>query len=254
MDKIKYFSIFILTAVMIYLYGCGDDSTTNTGGGDKPNIDFKTGSVFTFTFDTLSRINGSSVRLTNMSSRDSIETSIPIGSNTAYRIVSRTDSASVISYDTALVYYDAGAGKYYQYGIARLINPSVTPTWDLIGDFSLPNGTSWQIALNPDSLLINGFYIKVALSAKVVGATSFQTTGSPTRDVNCYQIEFKADLTYLGLALGSIYFDYYLGYNNGTTNTSGIVRLKLRPINLGIPPISLSNFGVDKITSTFNVP
>ncbi len=91
MKKIKFFSFLILAAAMIYVYGCGDDAVNNnTGGtGSVPNIDFKTGSGFTFTFDTLSRVNGTSVRLTNMTSRDSIETSFPVGSNTAYRIVSR---------------------------------------------------------------------------------------------------------------------------------------------------------------------
>ncbi|MBE2217246.1 MAG: hypothetical protein IAE90_03520 [Ignavibacteria bacterium] len=252
-------SIFTLLIVFAaaFLWGCGDDSTTsgNPPGGDKPNIEFKTGSGFTFTFDTLSRTNGTSVRLNQMTSKDSIETSFPIGSNTAFRIVSRTDSAGFISFDTALVYYDANGGKLYQYGLSRLINPTANPNWDLVGDFSLSNGTSWSVPLNPDTVLINGFSIKVALSAKVVGPTTFQTTGSPTRDVHCYQIEFKADLTYSTLPVGSIFFDYFVGYNNGSSNTSGLVRLRLNPINIGIPPsLVVSNYGLDKKTSTFNIP
>ncbi|HAX48482.1 MAG TPA: hypothetical protein PK605_00590 [Ignavibacteria bacterium] len=257
MNKIKLFSFLVLTAAMVWIWGCGDDSTTGpvNPGGDRPNIEFKTGSGFTFTFDTLSRVNGSAVRLTNMSSRDSVEASFPIGSNTAYRIVSRTDSAGNISFDTALVYYDSGAGKLYQYGISRLINPAATANWDLVGDFSIANGTSWNIPLNPDSVVINGFAVKVVLSAKVVGPSTFQTTGSPTRDVHCYQIEFKADLTYIGLPVGSIYFDYFVGYNNGSSNTSGLVRFRLNPVNIGIPPtLVIQNFGVDKKTATFNIP
>jgi hypothetical protein len=257
MNKTKFFSAFFIIFASVFYVGCGDDNPTNNNGGTgtPPNIDMKTGSVFTFTFDTLSRVNGVSVRLPQMTSRDTVAGSFPIGSNTAYSIQSRTDSAGVISYDTTLVYYDAGGGKFYQYGITRLINPISNATWDLIADFSLSHGTSWSIPLNPDSIVINGFTIKVVLSAKVVGATSFQTTGLPTREVPCYNVEFKADLNYQSLPLGSIYFDYYIGYNNGTTNSSGIVRLTLRPVNVGIPPsLVISNFGVDKITSTFNVP
>lgn len=255
MNIIKYFSALIMISAFVMLWGCGDDSTTNPVVGEKPNIDLKTGSSFTFTFDTLSRVNGTAVRLTQMTSRDSITTSFPVGTNTAYSIISRTDSAGIISWDTALVYYDAGAGKFYQYGISRLINPLATPNWDLVADFSVSNGTSWSVPLNPDSVTINGFTVKIVLSAKVVGTTTFQSTGLPTRDVNCYQVEFKADLTYLTLPVGSIYFDYYIGYNNGTVNTSGIVRLTLRPVNIGIPPsLVISNFGLDKKTATFNIP
>lgn len=256
MKKIKFFSFLILAAAMVYVYGCGDDAVNNnTGGtGSVPNIDFKTGSGFTFTFDTLSRVNGTSVRLTNMTSRDSIETSFPVGSNTAYRIVSRTDSAGIISYDTALVYYEASVGKLYQYGLSRIISPTANPNWDLVGDFSISQGTSWNVPLNPDSIVINGLIVKIVLSAKVVGATTFQTTGSPTRDVHCYQIEFKADLTTSGLPIGSIFFDYFVGYNNGSSNTSGLVRLRLNPVNIGFPPVVFSNFGVDKKTATFNIP
>lgn len=255
MKNLKFFSALLIIAAAAYFWGCGDDSTNPTTGGDKPNIDFKTGSAFTFTFDTLSRVNGSSVRLSQMTAKDSIEASFPVGSNTAYRIVSRTDSAGNISFDTALVYYDANAGKLYQYGLSRIINPNATANWDLVGDFSLANGTSWNIPLNPDSVIINGFAVKISLSAKVTGSTSFQTTGTPTRDIHCYQIEFKADLTYSSLPVGSIYFDYFVGYNNGTSNTSGIVRLRLNPVNIGIPPsLVISNFGLDKKTATYNIP
>lgn len=256
MNKLKLITLqTIIIAIITVICGCsGDDNPINPPTGGKPNIQFKLGSRFTFTFDTLSRVNGTAVRLTNVTSRDTINLSFPIGVNTAYRIVSRTDSASVISYDTALVYYDSAAGKLYQYGVTRIFNPNATPNWDLVGDFSLAYGTSWNLQLNPDSILINGFYIKVNINAKVIGATSFQSTGSPSVNVPCYQIEFKGDLSYQGLPIGSIYFDYFVGYNTGTVNSSGIVRLRLRPVNIGIPPIVISNYGVDKMTATFNVP
>ncbi len=259
MKNIKFFSAFLIIAAAAFFWGCGDSSTPTTPGpgGTAPTIDMKKGSVFTFTYDTLNRNTSDTtpVRLTNMTSTDTYTDTTRVGSNLIFTIRSSTDSAGIISIDTTLVYYDAPSGKFYQYGLTRLINPLISPTWDLVADFSLSTGTTWNLPLNPNTISISGFAITINLNAKVAEQTSFLTTSNPSRTINCYRIEFKADLTTSNIAIGSILFDYFLGYNDGITNSSGIVRLKLRPVNIGLPTVPIfSNFGLDRKTNTFSIP
>ena len=54
MNKIKYFSLFILTIIISYLWGCGGDETViNNNNATPPNINMKVGNVYTFNVDSL---------------------------------------------------------------------------------------------------------------------------------------------------------------------------------------------------------
>ncbi|MCX7878980.1 MAG: hypothetical protein N2510_10140, partial [Ignavibacteria bacterium] len=158
--------------------------------------------------------------------------------------------------DTVIVIWEPQNRKFYQFGAFRIINPNSQPTQDLIADFSVPTGTSWNVPVNPDSVVIGTFTIKFTVTAKVAEQTSFQTTGS-SQTVYAYRVEFKADVRLANpvIQLGSVYFDYFIGYNNNSGNPSGILRLRLRPINISFGSIPLIRQpGIDRVLQNFNIP
>lgn len=250
MKHTKLFLTLILTAFTIFLTSCGDDSSENTVPGNYPDIDIKQGSIFNYTFDTLDA-NGNPTRLTGVTSHDSVWSQRTYNGQTATPIYSRTDSVGNITYDTVYVRYDASAGKFYQWGIVHFLDPTQAGTWDLVADFSVSTGTEWQVT--EFDMLLSGFTIHVKLKAKVAETTSFQTTGT-SQTIQCYRSEIRGELSYASLPIGNIYFDYYIGYTNGS-NPAGLVRQRLRHINITVGITQLVNSpGVDRVCSTYSIP
>lgn len=247
--------IALLITLSFIFSSCGEDSTQNPPPPSNTylDIDIRPGAIYTYTYDTIDQ-NNISHRI-NRNSRDSVITTTVIGNSrtSAIRSVTTGDLSSI---DTIIVIWDPQSRKFYQFGAFRIINPNSQPTQDLIADFSVPMGTSWNVPVNPDSLIIGAFTIKFSVSAKVAEQTSFNTTVSG-QTVYAYRVEFKADVRLANpiIQLGSIYFDYYIGYKNNSGNPSGILRLRLRPINITFGSITLIRWsGLDRILSGFSIP
>jgi len=231
MNKIKFFSAFFIILASVFYIGCGEDSVPNNGGGTgtAPTINMKVNSLYGFTNDSLDT-NG-----TTRSTRiRTIQTIIAEGTfflqpnAFAVRTESRdTVSNTLVGVDTFYVRY--ADGKFYQYGMLRLIDPTQTEKWDLVADFNLAHGTQWDIGTI--STTISGFAVTSNVKGKVAANTPF-TTNNTGLSINNYQIEIEAPIVSLGQSLGSIFVDYYIGYSDPATNPAGMVRLKLRPIHL----------------------
>jgi hypothetical protein len=252
---LKSFTVLVISLLIYAFIGCGEESNPGNPPPNVniPDIDIRQGSVYTYTYDTIDQ-NNNTYRI-NRNSRDSVMISALINNSRVSSIRSVT-TGDISSIDTIIVIWEPQSGKFYHFGAFRIINPGSQPTQDLIADFSVPLGTSWNVPVNPDSLVIEGFTIKFSVSAKVAEQTSFTTTGS-NQQVQCYRTEFKADVRLANpiITLGSIYFDYYIGYKSSATNPSGIVRLRLRPINLTFGSITiLRQAGIDRVLSTYFIP
>ena len=59
-----------------------------------------------------------------------------------------------------------------------------------------------------------------------------------------------ADIIVFGFSVGKVYVDYYIGDNDPTSNPSGMVRVKLRPVNLTVYQAA----GVDQKIQNFIIP
>ncbi|MBL8016212.1 MAG: hypothetical protein JNK43_02995 [Ignavibacteria bacterium] len=231
-------SIFTLLVVLAaaFLWGCGDDSTTggNNTGGTPPTLNMKVGSLYTFNIDSLSTTGGvAKTSLKTLNTYLSVGTFF--GQSNAYQILSETkDTITNISLgkDTFYVRYDGG--RFYQYGVLQLISPSIPPSWDLVADFNVAFGSSFTIASN---VPINIGSITGALAnitGSIAADTTFNTSGWGNVGINCYRSEIVADITFSGFSIGKVYVDYYIGDADPSTNPSGMVRVKLRPVNLTV--------------------
>ena len=257
MNKIKLFSFFVLTAAMVWVWGCGDDSTTggNNTGGNPPAIGMKVGSIYAFTNDSLDT-NGVTVRPTSVKTYQSfLAEGTFFGQTNAFQIRSETKDTGfttpvTISIDTFYVRYDGT--RFYQYGMLRLIDSTQPLSWDLVADFSKSIGEQWDVATINTS--INGFAVTAVVKGMIADQTPF-TTNVTNQSINNYRIEIEAAVSSLGTSVGSIFVDYHIGYSDPATNPAGMVRVKLRPIRLtllGVPIYRAA--GVDTKIQYYVIP
>ncbi len=257
MKNLKFFSIFLIIIAATYFWGCGDDTTPTTPGtgGTGPTLNMKVGSIYSFTNDSLDT-NGTIRRTQIKTTMVYAEQSTFFGQSNAFKI--RTTSIdtfpappTIIDVDSFYVRYDGG--KFYQYGMVKLIDSNQTPTWDLVADFTVATGTEWNVTTI--NTTINGVGVTANIKGKVAEQTSFTTTSNPSANINAYRVEINASLTAFSLPLGNIILDYYIGYADPSTNPSGLVRLKLRPIKLtlsGTPFYGAA--GLDQVLQTYFIP
>lgn len=243
MNKLKFFSIILLTAAMVYVWGCGDDTTTgnNNGGGTVPTLNMQVGSIYSFSVDSLPTSGGvTHTRLQSYNTYLSVGTFN--GKDNAYAILTETkDTLLNISLGTDTFYVCYEGGKFYQYGMLQLISPSIPASWDLVADFNVSQGTSFNIASNVPITLVPGAVANI--SGKIATDTTFNTAGWGNIGINCYRSEIVADISISSLSIGKVYVDYYIGDADPTTNPSGMVRVKLRPVSLTVYQAA----GIDQI-------
>lgn len=235
MNRLKFFSIFLLTTAMVYVWGCGDDSTTggNNTGGTAPNLNMRVGSIYTFNIDSLG-LSGSVTKTSLKTINTYLAQGTYFGQTNAFQIHTETkDTITNISLGTDTFYVRYDGGKFYQYGVLQLISPTIPASWDLVADFNVSQGTVFTIA---DNVPINIGSITGAtanITGRIAADTTFNTYGWGNVGINCFRSEIVADIIFSGFSLGKVYVDYYIGDNDPTTNPSGMVRVKLRPVTLG---------------------
>ncbi len=243
MNKLKFFSIILLTAAMVYVWGCGDDTTTgnNNGGGTVPTLNMQVGAIYAFNVDSLPTSGGfTQTRLKSYNTYLSQGTYF--GQSNAFQILTETRDTvanSSLGTDTFYVRYDGG--KFYQYGMLQLISPTIPASWDLVADFNVSQGTAFTIASDVD-IVIGSITAKANITGKIAADTTFNTAGWGNVGINCYRSEIAAVISISGLPIGTVYVDYYIGDADPTTNPSGMVRVKLRPVNLTV----YTSAGVDQ--------
>jgi hypothetical protein len=250
--KTKLSKFYLLASILsagIFIYaGCGSDSTTPVTPTTYPTITMTSNSVYKFTNDSLDQSGAS--HHTTILTKDIFLAQTTIAGKTCFPIndiAFDTLNGIMVRADTIYLSYDASAGKFYQYGVIKMIDSTKPPTWDLVADFSVAAGTPWTIVTN-DSIIYHGVHLTTTITAKVAETTTFPTTANPPVTISCYRIEIAAAIFAIGQPFGTVYFDYYLGYASTASNPSGIVRLKLRPVNLS--GIVMSD-GFDRILQTF---
>jgi hypothetical protein len=261
MKNLKYTlsALIIIVLSSLFTIGCGDDGETTTpnnpGGGTPPNLNMKVNSFYAFTNDSLDT-NGTTIRNTRLRTTHSYAAQGTFfGQSNAFQIIAETKDTTtnphtLVSKDTIYVRYDGG--KFYQYGMVQFIDPSQSPTWDLVADFTLATGTQWNIATI--NTVISGFSVQTVIKGKVAENTPF-TTNNTGLSINNYRIEITGESTALGFPIGTTYVDYYIGYADPATNPSGMVRLKLRPVWLQINGSTiLRSAGVDQKISYYVIP
>ncbi len=234
------FSLCIF-AFLMALIGCGSDTTTNTttgGGGWPPTFTYSPGGKFVYTTDSLTP-SGVPIRL-NRTSADTVQPETLFSGQRCYPFRGATHDVPTnqTTLDLYYVRYDP-AGYYYQYGIKRLIDTNLTPSWDLIGDFTKARGTTYDVG-NIDYSVIVAVYgllhFTGTLKGSIVDSTSIQTTAPSPQTIYCYRIELHASVS--APASGSqlaadVYLDYYVGYTAAAypNNPVGLVELKSRPFS-----------------------
>ncbi|HEY3249798.1 MAG TPA: hypothetical protein VGK25_01640, partial [Ignavibacteria bacterium] len=196
-----------------------------------PNINMKVGAVYTFNIDSI-QTNGTITPTRYKSTHTYLTQGTFYDSANAFQVrtVTQDSIGGPQAIDTFYVRYNAG--KFYQYGIIQLIDPSATPTWNLIADFTVSQGTQWTIASNVPITIIPGG--TVTIKSKVAADTAFQTFGWGNNNINCYRAEVTGDIYLATSYLGTVYVDYFIGDADPVTNPSGLVRLRLRPINITV--------------------
>lgn len=247
MNKIKLFSFFVLTAAMVWVWGCGDDSTTggNNTGGSVPTINMKVGSFYVFNIDSLGT-NGSVTHTSLKTSNTYLAQNTFFGQPNAFQILSQTkDTITNITLSTDTFYVRYDGGKFYQYGVLQLISPTIPAEWDLVADFNVSQGTSYTIKDNVPITLIPGATANI--SGKIAADTTFNTHGYGNVGINCYRAEIIADIIIASFSVGKVYVDYYIGDADPSTNPSGMVRVKLRPITLPV----YTQAGVDQFLQVY---
>lgn len=233
MKNIKFFSAFLLIASSLYLGGCGDDTTTpTTPGGTVPTLNMRVGSVYIFNIDSISTSG-----VVSHTSLKTLNTYLALGTYfgqaNAYQILSQTkDSnfAPILASDTFYVRYDGG--KFYQYGMLSLISPTIPGSWDLVADFNVSQGTSFNIASGVPITIIPGATANI--TGKIAVDTTFNTHGYGNVGINCFRSEIVAEIIIGGFPIGKVYVDYFIGDADPSTNPSGMVRVRLRPVNLPV--------------------
>jgi hypothetical protein len=232
MKNLKFFSAFLLITFALYFGGCGDDTTTTPGGGSGsvPTLNMKVGSVYIYNLDSLPVSGGNPIH-TRLLSYDTIKAKGTFnGQNDAYMITSslRDTAFPIVPLGTTTYYVRYDGGKFYQYGVLQLISPTIPATWDLVADFNVTQGTSFNIASGVAIPNIPGATANI--TGKIAVDTTFNASGFG--NVNCFRSEIVADISISGLPVGKVYVDYYIGDADPSTNPSGSVRVKLRPVNI----------------------
>jgi hypothetical protein len=267
-------NIFLLTALLFAFLlvttyeGCGSDTTgpPPSAGGFKPTLRMKIGSTFQYTNDTIKPPPPYTTERTNMVTNDTVKLITNYNGKDAYGIISHTTNRPTVMY---YVSYDSSNGVLYQWGITNLINPSQSPSWDVVANFGAARGSSWVIGQINDTLILPSPYgsvpISGPLSGKVADSTFIITTSTTTPDtIHCYRIELNANIsgTVVVGAIqvtfsATIYVDYYLGYYSSQfpNNPSGLVRLTLHPFNITTSPniITIQEGGYDRILQSFTI-
>lgn len=235
MKNLKFFSAFLLIAVSVFFYSCGEDSTTTpTGtGGTPPTLNMTVGSIYSFDVDSLP-ISGGVTHTRLQSYNTYLAQGTYFGQSNAFQILTETKDTLLnlsLGKDTFYVRYDGG--KFYQYGMLQLISPSIPASWDLVADFNVSQGTSFNIANNVP-IVLGSITATANINGSVAADTTFNTAGWGNVGINCYRSEIVAEIFISSLSIGKVYVDYYIGDNDPTTNPSGMVRVKLRPVNLTV--------------------
>jgi hypothetical protein len=245
---------FLAVLISILIFSCSD-STTNPGNppvsGTYPNINIKVGSAYHFTNDSLTT-DSTSVHTSIIT----VDTVLAKGNfflqDSAYMIGSTTKDTitnTTLNVQAFYIKYDASAGKFYQYGAVKLIDSTQTANWDKVADFSVAAGTEWQIAHITTVLGIPG--TSADIKSKVAKDTTFESSGAGHTLINAYRIEMTAYISLGPLPIGNIVLEYYIGYTpSGSSNPSGVVRLRLRHINFQ----NLSYPGFDQKLQTWRIP
>jgi hypothetical protein len=258
MKNLKYTSlaIFMVIFTSLFTIGCGEDSVTppnNGGSGSAPTLNMKVNSLYSFTNDSLDT-NGTTVRPTRLRTRHSFTAQGTFfGQPNAFQILAETRDTvanTLVSMDTIYVRYDGG--KFYQYGMIQFIDPTQAPTWDLVADFTVSQGTQWSVATI--TTVISGFTVQTVIKGKVAENTPF-TTNNTGQSINNYRIEITGESSVFTVPIGTTYVDYYIGYADPATNPSGMVRLKLRPVWLQLSGNTIfRSAGVDQKISYYTIP
>lgn len=235
MNKIKLFSFFVLTAAMVWVWGCGDSGTTTptNPGGTAPTINMTVGSIYSFNVDSLPVSGGvTNTRLKTYNTYLSQNTFF--GQSNAFQILTETrDTVLNVSLGTDTFYVRYEGGKFYQYGMLQLISPTIPASWDLVADFNVSMGTAYTIASNVP-IVLGTITATANINGSVAADTTFNTSGWGNIGINCYRAEIVAEISISGLPIGKVYVDYYIGDADPSTNPSGMVRVKLRPVNLTV--------------------
>jgi hypothetical protein len=256
--KLTSVFLFILTLSLLYTTGCGDDSTTNNNnqGGTPPTLNMKVGSLYGFTNDSLDT-NGTTIRPTRLRTiQNYVAQGTFFGQPDAFHIHSETkDTVINITVASSDFYVRYDGGKFYQYGLKRIIDSTQAPTWDLVADFNVATGTQWDIGTI--TTVLGGFSVQTVIKGKVAENTPF-TTNNTGQSINNYRIEITGEASTLGFPIGTVYVDYYIGYADPSTNPSGLVRLRFRPVWLKLPPPANTTIfrsaGVDQKISYYVIP
>ena len=228
------FAAIMMAVLCISYYGCGTDTTTNTTPSTPPSIRMKQGSTYDFTYDSLT--TSQTIRLPRKS-HDVVQSQVVFSGKTCFPVISTTTDTvthNLFSTDTSYYSYDSSGGKFYQYGISKLINPAFgTATWDLVADFTVAQGTSWTVGTVNYIVNIGGmpYTFTGPLTSKVAEKTTIQTTSNPSVSIDCYRCELYAHIVSSGTITVSadVYVEYYIGYASTAANPSGLVEVKLMP-------------------------
>ncbi|MEO8515075.1 MAG: hypothetical protein ABI543_16075 [Ignavibacteria bacterium] len=244
MKNLKFFSALLLVVSVVYLWGCGDDSTTTPGGGSGsvPTLNMKAGDLYVFNVDSLS-VSGGPPTHTHLKTYNTFLTPITfVGKANAFPIITETRDTVLnqsLGTDTFYVCYESG--KFYQYGMLSLISPTIPASWDLVADFNVSSGTSFTIA-NGVPITLGSITATANISGKIAADTTFNTAGWGNVGINCFRSQILADISLSGLPIGKVYVDYYIGDADPSTNPSGMVRVKLNPFTI----LTFTQAGLDQ--------
>lgn len=236
MKNIKFFSAFLIIAAAAFFWGCGDDTTTpTTPGGTPPTLNMTVGSVYIYNIDSIP-VSGGIPIPTRLRSYDTIKAKGTFnGQPDAFLINSSVvDSGAPgfpLTSTTYYVRYDGG--KFYQYGVLQLISPTIPASWDLVADFNVSLGTSFNIASNVP-IVLGTITATANITGKIAADTTFNTHGYGNVGINCFRSEIVAEIIIGGFPIGKVYVDYFIGDADPSTNPSGMVRVRLRPVNLPV--------------------
>lgn len=250
--KITFFQLVSISILFccFYLMGCGDDSTS-PATKTYPNIQMKSGAVYTYNNDTISQ-DGTYHGTTLLTNDVFQPNDTSFNGKSCFPVNSITkDTLSHQQIRSAYDYYSYNQteGKFYQYGARRIIDSSQAKTWDLVADFTQSSGT--EISLYTLTNLF-GKGLTANVYSKVASDTVLTTIGSLVT-INCYRVTLRADIQLGGSSVGNVYIDYYIGYNTATntSNPCGRVRTKIYPVNLsGV----LKYPGADQMINRFTLP
>ncbi|KXK45120.1 MAG: hypothetical protein UZ05_CHB002002523 [Chlorobi bacterium OLB5] len=229
---------------MVYVYGCGSDDVVNNnngGTGGVPTLNMQVGALYVFNVDSLPN-SGNPVNTRLKSYNTYLAQGTYFGQSNAFQILTETrDTVANISLGTDTFYVRYDGGKFYQYGMLQIISPSISPSWDLVADFNVAQGTTFDIALGVP-IVLGSITAEANIRGKIAADTTFNTAGWGNVGINCYRSEIVADILVSTLPVGKVYVDYYIGDADPATNPSGMVRVKLRPFTI----LTFTQAGLDQ--------